>query len=450
MEDFSPSNCEILEAKIKSHLKDKETDIFPIIGKIGFSQSITQVAWTGSARIYDTTGLLESFPLRGEEELFLRLVSNDTKYEVSLSCQIYKIDNMKTMESNNGVMYTIHFISKTSYESGKRRIINSFKDVSGSDIVKQIFKKYFAELKPASEKEILPFGTNKYKLNDTYNRNRRLYIQPTQGFMRVVIPNYGSGAAMNFIAGKSYSTTSPSCSYKFFETFEGYHFVTDEFLIKKAIENKKVINLFYDTFVSLDPKKVLEQVDTIETFTNTNRVDVAKDTHSGGYMNKVIEIDYVRRKVTENIFDFSNSAGYIDTTGNVTTISNDIHTEDFIKDSFTEENSMRMLVYKDYSQEGDIPGTLRADQYYNEIISRRISNQHHMSSIGVSIGMKGRLDIAAGNLININASAFSGSSDKTDNDQIGGYYLVQAVTHTIDKSVLTTEARLIKYDWSKT
>lgn len=446
--DFNPSNCQIVQANIRTYSKTKAIDIAPMIGRIAFSQSIASPAWSGSATIVDGVGLLESFPLRGEEELDITLTSLDLNYTVELKTQIYKIDNVATTEINDGVSFNVYFVSKTSYNAGLRSITKSFRDKKASTIASQIFNDYYSEYNPLPVNESLPFDAKKYNLSGLHNKGRHLIVQPTNGALRTIIPSYGGGQAMNFLTRKSFSIITPSSSYKFFETFDGYHFVTEEFLIKNAIENKKIIKLFYDAFVSLEPSRAADQISTIETFLNSNRVDVLADINNGGYKSIVMEIDYIRRKVNENIFDFTEDAKYIDTTGAKTKISNDIHTGEFIKNTFNEENCKTVLIYKDYSQEGDIPGDLRADQYYSEIISRRLSQQHHMNSIGINIGIKGRLDITAGNLININASNFSGSADKKQNNQLSGNYLVQSVSHEVDKGILETVARLIKYDWS--
>lgn len=452
MAEFNPSNCQILEATIRSHGKPKGTNINGMIGKINFNQSIAMTAWMGSITVYDTTGFLENYPLRGEEELILRLNSLDLNHEIDLNTQIYKIDNVYTTENNDGVSYVLHFMSKGSYAAGTRRVIRSFKDRPASEIVSSLFKEFIANYSPQKRvDENLPFSTKKYNLLGDDNRGRKLYIQPTNGYLRAIIPNYVTSKAMRFISSKSFSVNAQSSSYRFFETFDGYYFVTDEFLIKSAINNKdKVINLFYDSFVSLDPTKVVDQIRTIESLSNVKRVDVGSDIHGGGYVNKVIEVDYVRRKINENVFNYTKDAKYVDTTGNIPKISSDIHSVDFIKDTFNDENAKRFVIFKDYSQEGDIPSNLRADQYYSEIISRRTAQQHHMNSIQISIGLKGRLDISAGSIININATGFSGNNDKKPNEQISGNYLVHSVSHNIDKDILKTSAELIKYDWSTT
>ena len=44
---------------------------------------------------------------------------------------------------------------------------------------------------------------------------------------------------------RSFSTSSPSCSFRFFETSDNYFFVSDEFLIKEANSKNKIKEFIY-------------------------------------------------------------------------------------------------------------------------------------------------------------------------------------------------------------
>jgi hypothetical protein len=452
MSDFNTSGYDIISAEITSHSdKNKSFDIHPLIISIDLSQSILKSMWEGSISVLDYTSFLEKFPLRGEEELRLNLKTYDTGYEIDLNCQIYKINNVKATENNNGVTYVLHFVSKASYIASTKKVTKSYRDIPCSSIVKKIFKEKYANCKDPNNiiKEVLPFSTKKFKLLGDKNKGRNLYIQPTNGAMRTVIPNYSTQTAINFLKKKSHSEITPSSSYRFFETFDGYFFVTDEYLIRYAIDNNEIEKLNYNAFIELDPERVIDQVRNIETLANPTRVDVGTAIHNGAYMNNVIEIDLLRRKVNNNFFNYDNDARNIDTSGNQAKISSDAHTIQFIKDTFNRENAKRVIVYKDYSQEGDIPGSLRSDQYYNEIISRRLSQNYHMNSISVNIILKGRLDISAGSMVKISANNFSADKKKEENGQLSGNYLVETINHSFKNGLLSTTARLIKYNWSK-
>ena len=84
-EEFNPSRCEIIKAIITSHDDSQRLDVSGnFIGKFKLSQSMTSVAYKGSAFCLDTQGILESFPLRGEEKLELHIKAFDLGTTIKL------------------------------------------------------------------------------------------------------------------------------------------------------------------------------------------------------------------------------------------------------------------------------------------------------------------------------------------------------------------------------
>ena len=444
---FKPANAEIQKASIKSFGKSAEKDIASLIHNITFSQSTEDVVWRGMISLYDTVGLLESYPLRGEEELHLILKGMDLKTVVDLKCQIYKIDNVVTTPSSDGVTYDLHVISKISYEASKRKIIESHQDVAGAMIVKKMFKKYYKQLTELKS-DALPYGAERYGIAG--NKKLTFTVQPTTGKLKAVIPHMMPSNAMDFMANRCYSTQTPSSSYSFFETFSGYHFVTDEFLIKQGIDDKsKLVVLNNDAFNNLEPSNAIGQIQTIESISSPNRIDTAADMLSGGYRNTMFEIDLIRKKVSCKEFDYSKGNRMVNMNGKEGLRRSDaIHTDAFAAETFTRENAKRYLVFRDYTGHDDLESTLRADQYYSEIIANKSFHKRHMNGNSVTVGLKGRLDIQPGMLVKININVNSGNSNKKANEQASGNYLVRATVHTINKGVVYTKLNLVKYDWS--
>ena len=66
------------------------------------------------------------------------------------------------------------------------------------------------------------------------DKERLFVAEETEGAMRVTIPDYAPGAAMNFLATKAYSRKSLSSMFRFFETIKGYFWVTDEWLLQEG------------------------------------------------------------------------------------------------------------------------------------------------------------------------------------------------------------------------
>jgi hypothetical protein len=356
-------------------------------------------------------------------------------------------------EANDGVNYYMHFVSKISFEASKRRVIESLRVnglyPSASLAAQRIFSKYFRRISRESD-FTLPFGGARFSIQ---NSERTFIVQPTEGILRGIIPRYTPTEAMYFLSTRAFISERgfTSCSFRFFETFDDFYFVSDEYLIKSAVTQNEVIRLFYAPQISKDSRDVDQQIDSIERIDYPVRVDSAIDMYSGGYSNSVLEIDFMRRAFTPRYFNYLEQSSFLDMQGLPRTLEASIHTERYMQDSFTEENARRFHVYRDYSQPGDIPGPLAVDQHLAEIVSRRTAYQHHLNATSINVAMKGRLDIRPGNVINLEVVQLSADSERTSNPQLSGNYLVYSTEHSLKLSQgedIFTNLRLSKYDWS--
>lgn len=462
-DQFKPSEVDIVSVKLTNYAGDKSLEISAQVFSMAFSQSIASTSWSGMMQVLDTSGLLEKFPLRGEETLDILLHAKDLDYEVKLKCHLHKIDRVETTQNADGVTFTAHFMSKTSFNAGNKKVSRGYTEFTSAEIAELVFKSFYNEIKhvaPKGESDKQPYKGKKYSLigvNDSVRDVRKhLFVQPSSGTLRSVIPNYPSADAMLFCARRAFSPNSISSSFRFFETLNSYEFVTDEYLIKRATDSQngkatKIKYLAYGAIGTIDPREPIGQIETIETFTNPNRINVANDVYSGGYKNNIFEIDLTRRKVSVKEFDYTKNGSFIGMSGVQPKIGEGIHTQKFIDDTFTTNNSKRMLMFKDYSSANDITNkdtTLRPDQHYPEIVSNRVAYNHHISSTPVVVTLRGRFDITAGHVVSVDAKGFSGNRDSNDNDQLSGKYLVHTAVHSINDDTLTTNLSLIKYDWS--
>ena len=455
MEGFNPSACQIEEAIIRKPNGDTK-NITALIAKFALSQSIENISYRGMLEIYDGVGVLENFGLRGEEELAIVVKCMDFNTVLKLRTQLYKIDNLNRSDDGGSLSYTLHFISQTSYKAELQKITEAFRDKTGGQIAEDIFKRYYSKIEKVnprndilSEKLPTDFKAKKFKILS--DKGRRFYSQGSDGNLQLIIPNYRPSKALQFVAGKSFSQQSVSNSYRFFENFDGYHFVTDEFLMEKAASNpEQILDLYYFPIVSKNPIEGFDQAKVVESMTQLKRVHTGDDLYSGGYANKVVEIDLLQHKVDFRTFNYLDNVNYFTGAGK-SALKDDAHSEDFIKKTFTEKNARQFMVFRDYSGPGHIETEakdriVRGDQFYSEIVSNRIAYNHHLNSSKVSATLKGRLDIQAGNVVAVILPEVSISDDKTKlNKQMGGKYLVHTVTHTVDENVLTTQLTLIKY-----
>lgn len=449
----NPSAVEITEAKITSYDGSKTEDITSgFIGSFELVQSMSMVSYEGKITVLDYRGILEQFPLRGEETLSLKIKSLDIPTEINLKTHIYKITDIKPTDDVNGASYTLHFVSKETFKASTRVITSSYRK-SVHDIVKEIFNDTYGKLAPTPAETDLSFRATKWSIirNDNRPTGRNFIIQPaTDRSNKLIIPKLSPSEAMYFLASRGYSTQTPSQTFRFFETFENYYFCTDEYFVKD-IANEDVIELHYSPVgsMAINASEQLKRIDNLQIV--SKGIDTATDIFSGSYRNTVTQIDLLRRKV-ENLHFNYDEASYYDMSGERrnTEIINP-HTRQFRADTFTRENAKQFIIFKDYTGNGDNPAPQPSDRHFAEIVQNRVSYYHHLNNTVLAASLKGRLDIRPGMIVHLNITALDPNSGGRANQSLSGRYLVQSTSHSMNKdNTLSTGLRLAKFDWSGT
>ena len=94
--------------------------------------------------------------------------------------------------------------------------------------------------------------------------------------MRVIIPDYNPIQAMKFLCAKAFTNKSKSSTFRFFETVDGYNWVTDEWLLAEA-NNTERKSLKYSPIVDRNPLAGPVIIETLSEFTTSNHVNTLKD-----------------------------------------------------------------------------------------------------------------------------------------------------------------------------
>jgi len=409
-----------LEKAIISNYNGKQIDIQNMIPRIDINESIEYDSIRGSIDMVDNIGFMEDFPLRGEERLELSFI-DPLKTKKVFDLFVYKIDNVQIKPNNDGVIYTMHFTSYARFKAGLRKILTPY-ETAISNIAQDVYEKYYDSPKP-------------------------IVVEPTEGIFRCVIPNYTPMQTMNFLASRAYSIESPSCSFRFFENSDSFNFVSDEFLMKTAFENdgKDIKEFTFDLNIDNSGIEFLKQMQNLKELYNSQRADSISDLNSGAYTNNVVELDLVRKKLINNRYVYKEEKDrYVKFDAN----SKDTHSEQFENDVFLQENERKFLLVRDYGSLGDEPSNIRGEQFLAEIASNRLAYRHHLKSTTVNAVAYGRLDLKAGDVVKLLVTEFTSSSDKKNNPQLSGNYLLHTLRHSFDNDVYQIVMQLVKYDWS--
>jgi len=429
METFNPGYCTIEKAELSTYDGVGE-DITGIIGTFVLQQSMDKGTYTGSIEVLDSVGLLVNLPIRGEETLKIKLRCHDLQTVVDLVTQVVSISDVEVGgKGGDKYTYSINFISKASYEASKANVITAFSNKTASFGAEKIFNKYF---KP------------------NMSSGRKFNLEQSYGAGRFVIPDYSPAKAMKFLAAKAYSNRSKSATYRFFETIEGYNWVTDEWLLEEA-QKKDIKNLKYSPIIDRNPLQGAVIIETLETFNNSAHVNTLKDMDSGAYKNTVMEIDLVTHKKTVFNYDYlKQKKKYKSMSGKVGGVAGLKHSEKFINETFTYENSPQHVVYRDWNprdfqvKPGQVP---RDEQYMTDIIQNRSAYHYHLVNNMCSATMKGRLDLKPGEVVNLSVVEPDAALEGKQNKRLSGYYLIYSTAHNINGSELSTGLNMIKFNW---
>lgn len=448
---FNPSRCVIKKAELIPYGQNgngTSKDIKDMIGQFNIQQSLTNVSLTGSLTVLDNIGLMQNWPIRAEEELKLEIFCFDLQTTIKLNCQIFKIEGIEIKEDIQGMVYDLHWMGKISYEASKRSVIKAYIDKPASNIVTDLFQRYFSQLTPAADlKNVqMPEGTKVYNIDD--DPGRRLYVEETKKNMSVTIPDYMPTQAIGFVATRAFSSkrSETASLFRFFENFDGFYFVSEEWLYEYARLNDAK-KMEYRPYVNLDGANPLEQINGFTTFSNSRRADIGDELMGGSYYNTVVEIDILRR--TTKRYDYSylkQLKDFNDITGNKATLNTDTHSEDFIKETFTPENAKQFYIVRDYSDKNS--GAFRPDAQIRELAARRNMFARHAASTQCSGTTAGRLDIQAGQIINLNMRDADAGTQEKQHQQLSGKYLVSGVVYIVEDGQLITSMSLSKYGFA--
>jgi len=419
-----PGYYKLIAASITQYGNLTATDISGIMHKLVIEESIEKDSIRGYLTVIDAVGKLESTPWRGEERLTIE-VEDILNQKKIYDFFIYKIDNVTAKNTNDALQYNMHFVSHMRWLAGSRKIIKAYNGTIKLT-AEEIFDQYYTP------------------------KTKELIVDETQGILSCVIPNYTPPRAMKFLASRAYNSSSPSCSFRFFENSENFYFVPDEYLIKEAIRTDNIKEFTFLPAISKTGEDLESQLRNLIELTNTDRINAVNDLHSGAYRNNPIVVDFVNKTVTDNRYIYQENKNEFAKINTKSNIIEDIHTDNFIDYTFTDENERRFLVFKDYQSLGDPASSIRSEQHLPTIISRSLTYRHMLYRNTVYAKAYGRLDLKAGDIIKLVVTKFSANDDGAETEsQLSGNYILHDCTHTFDKETYEVSMMLTKFDWSK-
>jgi len=387
-----------------------------------FSPSIT-----GTLGIVDTNAIIMNAPITGQDYLSFKITTpgleNQSIDFTENVMSIYRIDTRVSVSSGTEV-FTLHFCSPEGLRDNRVRVSKSYTK-SIDNIVKDVL-------------------TSKFYINS----NKDLFIEPTVGIKKMVVPNMHPFKLINQLKREAQAEYNGSPHYLFFENINGIHFRSlDSLYAQKEIGtyhsgDAGTIDFKKGGFgnVEYELKRVLDY-----QFNANN--DTLKNIAGGMLASSILSHDIYNKSYSYNDFDYINEFQEYDrVNGNALQDNYPIYNEvalDEFDNIISEFPDSRIHLHPTSTVNG-------ADaQHYdyqtntypytpNKIDETYLSRQSKFMELndGASITMEinGTTTVYAGSIINfdmpINGTDHEG--DKTDK-YYSGRYLIQSTRHMFDQ-----------------
>ena len=408
----------IESATIERFTRDlKPFDISNYISTLSFTESIHSPILYGEMQIVDASGILDNFPLLGEE-IFTLTYTDWFGKSIIQEFIIYGMSDGIPTTQTNEFYYTLKFVSPQHIKSSTISIQKSYTG-SITDIAQLIFDEYLVD--------------------ETFiNSANELEIEDTTGVQTLVIPAMQPIQAMDFLRRRSFSADNKSSNFYFFQSRDKFKFVTHEKLIQDKMKTAPIYNY--------DPALLVENIENrssgmlnLNSFVLRKRFNTMDEINSGSMVMDVIEVDILNKQYLHNIYRYKDKyTDYQHTDVNVRFS----HTDPFVETYFSDDNVMKSsMIFTDFE---------RASQNYKEIIGNRFANHNKLMSIEAEVEIFGRNDLFAGDLIYLNLPKFEEKSEirNKQHETLSGNWIVTQIQHifadTKYKSKLTISKDLVR------
>jgi len=340
--------------------------------------------------------------------------SDDLDYKTHLFGLYTLTDRQRINEKSE--TYNISGISLEAYISATRRISRAYGSGAGnliSNMVKSIIDEfiYNAEAKGIYQKF-------KGILNQIIEKE--IYISPTNGQQVFVVPNATVDDAIDMLAVES-DCDNHVPLYTFYEDTKGFKFIDfNQLILSEPVETYKYLT------ANLEDERNEKETDTspyqkIISYTVNKQTDILFNANRGLFKSRTINLDLLRKKKTEYVFDYTKEQEKFNKMQNLT-----------IPGSSEGES----LVYMMQSRRGHDSDSVFSKETplpkrYNDIASRRQSFKRQIFNSVVELTVNGNSELNVGECINVHIPRATtlDNDDRQQDKYISGKYIITKLRH---------------------
>lgn len=405
----TPSGFTINYATILTSRSDEEIDIVKMINYVEVFESIYAPFITMKVNILDAMSLNSLLPIIGEEYLEIDIVGIDG--EVGMRNQgfyIYKITD-RIVVSDRATSYTLHCISAPAIVDMNIKISKSYKGLA-SDIVRDQL------------------------CTDSLSIKKELYCHPTKNSISYISNYWSPMQNIKYICDRAVSADTKDPSYLFYETKKSFLFIPLDTLVSQpaSFDFLYVNNPHSPDMLNSTEDRIIQKMYVDDQFDYIDRV------MSGAYGNRTLTVNTTNKRYAYSYYDFLDAFSTFARL-NPSPMSSEKATRRI--------NSMfRVRTFESLSVDG-MPSEMNQEWF-----SQRITELAAINSQTVFIDVSGRMNIYAGNVVNLVvpmthiAKSDSGEKDLGSliDKTLSGRYLVTSIKHKFDRERHTISLQINK------
>ena len=382
---------------------------------------------TGDITVVDTNAIIMNAPVTGQDFLSFKITTpgleNQSINFTETVMSVYRIDTRISVSMGSEV-FTLHFCSPEGLRDNRVRVSKSYAQ-SIDTIVEDVL-------------------TSKFYINS----NKDLFIEPTTGIKKMVVPNMHPFKLINLLKRETKAEYNGSPHYLFFENINGIHFRSlDSLYAQKEIGtyhsgDAGTIDFKEGGFgnVEYELKRVLEY-----QFNANN--DTLKNIAGGMLASSIISYDIYNKNYSHNDFDYINDFQEYDrVNGNALQDNHPIYNEvalDEFDNMISEFPDSRIHLHPtstvngadaqhyDYETKSYPYTPNKIDETY---LSRQSKFMELNDGASVTMEINGTTTVYAGSMIEFNMPVNGAEHEGNKIDKyFSGRYLIQSTRHMFNQ-----------------
>jgi len=405
------------------------------IVEINIFEDIFKNSIVGSIIIADTKNVITQLPIMGQEFLRLKIATPTLTLKrdiIDFSDTSFAIQRITLRKEINigGQVYELDFISQEAIKNTQRKISKSYTNAKGNigEIVSDLL----------------------VKDKDGIQTSKDVFIEPTTGNRRYVIPNLNPFTAINTLSEEAMSKVGqndsvPSPHYLFFENKNGLNFRS-----LQSLYNQEPRDTFHVGDMGFDEKttedkesgKLIQNYKRVLAYEIKTRNDLFESGASGMLGGRLITHDIFKKNYDVRTYNYFSDDDF---ENNRRLSGSRIYSKDrFFVSDFSKSTTMVVPTSKtskgfdaQHTTSKKLDGFSDATRLDETSLQRRSRLNEYGGGLAIQMVVHGRTTLTVGDLIHLYVPSLGDSEIK--NKFYSGTYLITKLRHTFDVRVQAHE-----------